>query len=113
MRALSTWAILGRGVGSPIAFRIAHRPSHAAVTRTRNLLVRVVSNVKGRPTMRRVIFVCLLVVLAAPPARAQVEVDVRLEKARYLAGEPIVVLVEVRNAGDDTVEYSTCDRDVR
>lgn len=44
---------------------------------------------------------------------AQVQVDVRLEKTRYLAGEPVAVIVEVRNVGEETVGYSTCDGDVR
>src|SRR3954469_11165890 len=62
--------------------------------------------------MRRDLSLCLLLLLAAPPALAQVQVDVRLEKNRYLAGEPVVVLVEVRNVGDEVVGWSTCDEDV-
>ena len=64
-------------------------------------------------TMRRELSFCLLLLLAATPALAQVQVDVRLEKNRHLAGEPVVVLVEVRNVGDEAVGYSTCDGDVR
>lgn len=63
--------------------------------------------------MRRELSFFLLLLLAATPALAQVQVDVRLEKNRYLAGEPVVVLVEVRNVGDEAVGYSTCDGDVR
>ncbi|HEY7287823.1 MAG TPA: HEAT repeat domain-containing protein [Vicinamibacterales bacterium] len=63
--------------------------------------------------MRRELSFCLLLLLAASSAFAQVHVDVRLEKNRYLAGEPIVLLVEVRNVGDEAVGYSTCDGDVR
>ena len=63
--------------------------------------------------MRRLPLWCLLLLLAGTPARAQVQVDFRLEKTRYLAGEPIVVLVEVRNTGAGAVGYSTCDADVR
>jgi hypothetical protein len=43
----------------------------------------------------------------------QVQVDLRLDKARYLPGEPIVVVVDVRNVGDEAVGYSSCDGDVR
>jgi hypothetical protein len=56
---------------------------------------------------------CLLALLTATSASAQVQVDVRLEKARYLAGEPVVVLVDLRNAGDEAVGYDTCDGAVR
>src|SRR5688572_19308912 len=65
------------------------------------------------PNMRSELSLCLLLLLAATPALAQVQVDVRLEKNRHLAGEPVVVLVEVRNVGDEAVGYSTCDGDVR
>lgn len=55
----------------------------------------------------------LFVMLAAAPSAAQVQVDVRLEKSRYIAGEPVVVLIEVRNVGSKPVGYSTCDGNVR
>lgn len=35
-----------------------------------------------------------------------------LERDRYLQGEPIVVVVDILNAGDEAVGYSTCDGDV-
>ena len=63
--------------------------------------------------MRRELSLCLFVLLAATSAVAQVHVDVRLEKHRYLAREPVIVLVDVRNVGDEAVGYSTCDGDVR
>src|SRR5258706_9634118 len=63
--------------------------------------------------MLRVLSCCLLLLLAAAAAVAQVQVDVRLEKNRYLAGEPVVVLVDVLNVGDEPVGYTTCDGDVR
>ena len=63
--------------------------------------------------MRRVLSCCLLLLLAGTQAMAQVQVDVRLEKNRYLVGEPVVVLVDVHNIGDEAVGYSTCDGDVR
>ena len=62
---------------------------------------------------RRRLACSALVWLTAAPAAAQVEVDVRLEKSQYLAGEPVTVLVDVRNVGDEEVTYSTCDEDVR
>jgi hypothetical protein len=63
--------------------------------------------------MRRVVWCGLLLWLAGTPAMAQVQVDVRLDKPRYLVGEPVVVFVDVRNVGDEAVGYSTCDGDVR
>src|SRR5262245_39079293 len=51
-------------------------------------------------------------VLLATPAFSQVQVDARLDKARYFAGEPIIVTVNVTNVGDEAVRYSTCDGDV-
>jgi hypothetical protein len=44
--------------------------------------------------MRRMVSFCLLFLLPAVPAIAQVQVDVRSDKTRYLAGEPIVVFVD-------------------
>jgi hypothetical protein len=62
----------------------------------------------------RTIFSCgLLLVVTAGSAAAQVQVDVRLEKTRYLAGEPIVLIVDVRNVGDEPVGYSIGDGNVR
>src|SRR4051812_5928386 len=78
-----------------------------------NLSVMLVSMDQKHRNMRREFFFCLILLLAATSALAQVQVDVRLEKNRYLAGEPVAVLVEVRNVGDEAVEYSTCDGDVR
>jgi hypothetical protein len=45
--------------------------------------------------------ICLL----AGPAWAQVEVQVRTEKPQFLAGEPIFVIVEVKNVGTEQVVY--------
>ena len=45
--------------------------------------------------------ICLL----AGPAWAQVEVQVRTEKPQFLAGEPIFVIVEVKNVGIEQVAY--------
>ena len=44
---------------------------------------------------------------------AQVQVDVRLDKPRYLVGEPVVVFVDVHNVGDEAIGYSTCNTNVR
>jgi hypothetical protein len=62
--------------------------------------------------VQRALF-CFLILWAARPALAQVQIDARLEKARYLAGEPIVVRLDVRNVGDEALTYSECARDVR
>jgi hypothetical protein len=59
--------------------------------------------------MRRTLWHCLLLLLTATSAQAQVQVDVHLDKVRYLAGEPVVVVVDVRNVGDEAVEYSSCE----
>lgn len=55
----------------------------------------------------------LILVLLATPAFAEVQVDARLEKTQYLEGEPIVVVVDILNVGDEAVGYSRCDGDVR
>ena len=62
--------------------------------------------------MRHVILCCLLLALGGLRAFAQVDVVVRLDKERHLVGEPIVVFVDVRNVGDETVAYSSCDGSV-
>jgi hypothetical protein len=49
--------------------------------------------------------IVLAVWLLAAPAWAQVEVQVRTEKPQLLAGEPIFVLVEVKNVGNEQVAY--------
>jgi hypothetical protein len=46
--------------------------------------------------------ICLL----AGPAWAQVEVQVRTEKPQFLAGEPIFVIIEVKNVGTEQVAYN-------
>jgi hypothetical protein len=43
--------------------------------------------------------------LLATPAWGQVEVRVRTEKPEFLAGEPIFVLIDVKNIGSDPVAY--------
>lgn len=40
-------------------------------------------------------------------AEGRVAVTVRTEKAAFLAGEPVIVLVDVRNAGTEPVTYSS------
>ena len=51
----------------------------------------------------------LLVVAAALPAFCQVHVDLRTSQAAYLVGEPIFVVVDVKNVGTEPVGYSYCD----
>ena len=63
--------------------------------------------------MRRFLFGCLFLWLTAKAASAQVQVDVHLEKTRYLAGEPIVLVVDVLNIGNEAVEHFTTDRALR
>jgi HEAT repeats len=43
--------------------------------------------------------------LLATPVFAQVEIGVRTEKASYLAGEPVFVLVDIKNVGDEPISY--------
>jgi len=43
--------------------------------------------------------------LIATPALAQVEVSVRTEKPSYLAGEPVFILVDVKNLYDEPIAY--------
>jgi hypothetical protein len=45
--------------------------------------------------------------LLSTPALAQVEVGIRTEKASYLAGEPVFILVDIRNVGDQPMAYGT------
>ena len=47
------------------------------------------------------VFFCLL----ATPAVAQVEVGIRTEKTSYLAGEPIFILVDIKNVADEPISY--------
>jgi hypothetical protein len=62
----------------------------------------------------RSVFLCgLLLFLAARAAMAQVQVDVRLEKTEYLVGEPVGVIIDVRNNGGEPVGYSSCGGNVR
>ena len=53
-----------------------------------------------------------LLLLFATQAFGQVHVDVLLEKDRYLEGEPVVVVVNILNIGDESVGYSACDGNV-
>src|SRR3954447_2594189 len=48
----------------------------------------------------------LAICLLAGPAWAQVQVEVRTEKPQFLAGEPIFVIVEVKNVGTEQVAYN-------
>ena len=48
----------------------------------------------------------LILLLFATPATAQVTVAVRTEKLRFLAGEPIFVLVDVTNVGTESIGHS-------
>src|SRR4051812_40280764 len=67
------------------------------------------------PDMAWPVFALAITFLAqAPaPAAAQVQIDVRLEKSHYVAGEPVIVYVDVRNVGDAALTYSACDEHVR
>jgi hypothetical protein len=55
----------------------------------------------SKKTMTKVIAVAIC--LLAGPAWAQVAVQVRTEKPQFLAGEPIFVIVEVKNVGTEQV----------
>jgi hypothetical protein len=73
-------------------------------------IVLVVSNLfMVRATIVLLASLTLLIQVAA----AQVETSIRLTKQEYLAGEPIVLLIEVKNIGEDMVAYGGgCDFDV-
>src|SRR3954463_3583885 len=47
----------------------------------------------------------VLFCLLATPALAQVEVGIRTEKASYLAGEPVFILVDIKNVGEEPIGY--------
>jgi len=53
--------------------------------------------------MRQLIAIALS--LLATPASAQVDVAVRTEKPTFRAGEPIFILVDVKNVGAEPVAY--------
>lgn len=61
------------------------------------------------PKMKR-FFVFLLVFVSS--SLAQVSVQVKTNKAEYLAGEPVFVVVEVKNVGTDALAYSHLDGSV-
>lgn len=54
--------------------------------------------------------VLLLVVISQ--GLCQVDVEVRTNKAAYLVGEPVFVILNVRNIGSEAVGYSYCDGQV-
>jgi hypothetical protein len=59
-----------------------------------------------------VVFVAAMLLSHALPA--QVAVSVQTSKAEYLVGEPIIILVEVRNFGDRGIPYGNgCDFDLK
>ncbi len=53
-------------------------------------------------------FLIAVVILLATPAFGQVRVDARLEKTQFLEDEPIFVVVDVTNVGDEPLTNSTC-----
>jgi hypothetical protein len=62
---------------------------------------------------RCMISLVVWVALLSQASAAQVATSIRMSKQEYLAGEPIVMLIEVKNIGADTVAYGGgCDSDV-
>ncbi|PYP88480.1 MAG: hypothetical protein DMG65_15100 [Candidatus Angelobacter sp. Gp1-AA117] len=56
---------------------------------------------------------CLLVFFVHTVA-AQVSISARTDKTEYLVGEPVIVLIEVKNIGDTPLVYGFgCDHDVQ
>jgi hypothetical protein len=47
----------------------------------------------------------LVLLSGQTPETSQVKIDVRLEKPAYLAGEPVFVLVDVRNVGPELISH--------
>ena len=58
---------------------------------------------------RALICAALLLGTFATQAASQVRVDARLDKETYLQGEPVTVVVDILNTGDEAFAYSTCD----
>ena len=58
---------------------------------------------------RALILAALLLGIFATSAASQVRVDARLDKDAYLEGEPVTVVVDVLNTGNEAFGYSTCD----
>jgi hypothetical protein len=52
---------------------------------------------------------CALTVLACPSLFSQVDVTARTDKSDYIVGEPVFVVVDVKNVGTDPVGYSYGD----
>jgi hypothetical protein len=50
-----------------------------------------------------------LVALAGASGLSQVKVNARLDQPSYLEGEPVFVIVDVTNTGDEPIGYSECD----
>jgi hypothetical protein len=60
--------------------------------------------------VRCIISLVGLAALLSQASAAQVATSIRMSKQEYLAGEPIVMLIEVKNIGSDTVAYDGgCD----
>jgi hypothetical protein len=56
----------------------------------------------------------LLAGVLVPAVLAQVSVSARTTKSEYLVGEPIVLVLEIKNVGDDLVAYGGgCDSDIK
>ena len=62
---------------------------------------------------RALIFAALLLGTFATSAASQIRFDARLDKDAYLQGEPVTVVVDILNTGDEAFAYSTCDGRVR
>ena len=58
---------------------------------------------------RVLIFAALLLGTFATSAASQIRFDARLDKDAYLQGEPVTVVVDILNTGDEAFAYSTCD----
>ncbi len=58
-------------------------------------------------------FLAMFATVLAQGLTAQVSISTRMSKQEYLAGEPIVLFIDVKNIGEDTVAYgSGCDFDI-
>ena len=60
-----------------------------------------------------VAYIWAILLFAAVPAAAQVKIDVRLEKQQYLEGEPVFVVVDIKNVGVEPVGYLKCNNNVQ
>ena len=61
----------------------------------------------------KLFYIWAILLFVAAPAAAQVKFDVRLEKPHYLTGEPVFVVVDIKNVSDEPIGYLKCNDNVQ